>query len=188
MPTINQTIQKIRSFAQLSEGWHYGEGVPVNPNSGEKAERFLLTAEAWGIEEANAFPGIDGEVELTFYLGDKTFAFLFELDGTVSITEERGDKIISDVYEQPYQVAEQKLWELSQKMQTIYVSFTLDIGTRVIKDLGQRLSVAHPKKKIRNAGSRSSQYPVYWRQKEPSASTSDTFTVPSQATRLSSCV
>jgi len=156
MPTIEQTIQKVRNFAKLPVGWHYGEGGPINTSFIERMEKFLSIASGWGIEEANAFPGVDGQIELTFYLGNKTFAFMFETDNSVSITEEIKGNIISDVYEQPYGVAEEKLWELSQKTQIIYDSSTLDIGTPERIDLGVQRFNARQGIKTRSVASQSS--------------------------------
>ncbi len=187
MPTITETIQKVHGFAKLPEGWHYGEGEPVGLEIIKQAEKFLLTAEGWGIEEANAFPGIDGQVELTLYIEDKTFAFMFELDGTISIVEETRGEIVSDIYNQSYEIAEQKLWELSQRIQSIYDLFISDIGIRGTRNSEVRRFNAHQKKKTRNVEYRSFQPNVYWRQSGQSATTSRTFIVPLQATRLSSC-
>jgi hypothetical protein len=187
MPTINQTIQKVRSFAKLPLGWHYGEGDSISTDKITQTEKFLLTAEGWGIDEANAFPGVDGQIELTFYFGEKTFAFMFEVDNTVSITEEIKGEIISDVYDQPYEVAEQKLWELSQKNQIIYDLSTSSIGIQETKDLEVRRFNVRRKTKTHNAVYRSSQRSVYWRPKEQSASTSHTSIALSRTTSSSFC-
>ncbi|HEX8399920.1 MAG TPA: hypothetical protein VF644_20990, partial [Pyrinomonadaceae bacterium] len=188
MPTIEQTMQKVRNFAKLPIGWHYGEGEPIDTSFIERAEKFLSTASGWGIEEANAFPGADGQIEVTFYFGNKTFAFMFETDNTVSITEEIKGEIISDVYEQPYEAAEQKLWELSQKTQIIYDSSTLDIGTQEIIDLEARRFSVRRRTKTRFAVFQSSRLSAYWKLGEQSASTSPTSTAQLPVTQLSSCV
>ncbi len=182
MPTINQTIQKVHSFAELPLGWYYGEGEPPNIDKIQQVERFLLSAEQLGIEEANAFPGAHGQIEVTFYFDQKTYAFMFETDDRVSITEEKRGEIISDIYDQPYEVAEEKLWELSQKIQTIYDSSTLNIGTQLIKDLGVRRFNAPQKSKIRYVGSHSFPQNASLTQNAQSVSTSRTTTVRSQAT------
>lgn len=147
MPTINQTIKKVKGFARLVNGWHYGEGTPAVPEIIKLAENFLLKAEDWGLIEANAFPGIDGQIELTFYVKDKTFAFTFDLDNTFSITEETAGNIISDIYGQSYKVAEETLWQISLENQTISGSSTLDIGIQETKDLEPLPSSGHQQNK-----------------------------------------
>ena len=188
MSTINRTIEKVKSFGDLPDGWHYGEGEAVSPHQIKRAERFLLLAEIWGFEEANAFPGVDGQIELTFYPDDRTFALMFETDGTVSITEEIAGEIISDVYEQTAQVAEQRLWELSQRNQIIYDLSISGIGIREKTGSGLRRSSVPRKNKTRFAVSRSSRPPAYWKPRKQSVSTSRTITVPWRVTPSSFCV
>lgn len=187
MPTINQTIKKIYNFAQLPKGWHYGEGEAPSSHTIKEAEEFLLKAEGWGIAEANSFPGIDGQIELTFYVGNKTFAFMFELDNTFSITEEIKGEIISDVYEQPYKVAEEKLWEISLENQTISDSSILDIGTQGTKDLEVPHFSVHQQNKTRYEVSLLYRQNAYHIASAQSVNISDIFTAPSPATRLSFC-
>jgi hypothetical protein len=113
MPEIEQTLKKLAEFTRLERGWHFGEGGPIHEEEVVRAAKFLNTAEELGIETANAFPLVSGEIELTFYRGDRTIAFVLESHGKFSITEEDECEIISDVYGQPYSVAEEILKGIS---------------------------------------------------------------------------
>jgi hypothetical protein len=114
MPTIQQTIQKAREFTGLPEGWHFGDGVPVPQERINKAVRFLLAAHRLGLERANAFPGVGGQVEITFYDGDRMLEITIELDGSITIAEDRGQE---QIYFREYcsrDDAYRRLWEFSQ--------------------------------------------------------------------------
>lgn len=187
MPTINQTIRKINNFVYLPAGWHYGEGESPDSQIIEDAENFLRLAEGWGISEANAFPGIDGQIELTFYVKEKTFAFVFDIDNTFSITEEVKGKIISDIYEQPYKVAEDKLWDISQENQTISDSSTYGIGIQEIKDLELPVSSVPQRKETRLEVSRLFRQNASKTVNAQFVSIYHTFTATSSVTQTFSC-
>ena len=135
MPTINQTIQKIREFADLPYGWHFGEGGPILDEDIERAENLLRKAEAWGIERSNAFPGVEGEIEITFHHERETLSISFEVDGLLTIVEDSSNNIISDQEGLTLETAEDKLWDFSQKSHTLSESYTYDFGTKKIIDL-----------------------------------------------------
>lgn len=63
------TPDKIRSFGHLAPGWHYGNGGPAASDIVElalAAEKMLRGA---GYPETGAFPGVDGEIQVTGYRG-----------------------------------------------------------------------------------------------------------------------
>lgn len=95
MPTIGQTIQKVNEFSALREGWHFGEGVPPSPERINQAVSFLEYASFNDIERANAFPGIGGQVEITFYIRDCMLEITIESDDSITIAEDREHEQIS---------------------------------------------------------------------------------------------
>ena len=187
MPTINQTIRKINSFAGLPIGWHYGDGEPPSTQIIEDAENFVRLANLFGLSEANAFPGVDGQIELTFYVNEYTYAFMFEINGTISIVKEKIGEIIWDEYEQSYAVALDKLWTISQENQTTSDSFILGIGTQKISDLGLHSSNDPQPSKTRKEVSRLYQLNVSKKVNEAFVNISDTFTAQSQPVPQSFC-
>ncbi len=90
MPTIAQTIEKVNDFTELQPGWHFGEGVTPEERIREKAIQFLRYGEYMGITRANAFPGVDGQIQITFYYEDSMLELNIEADGTVTIAEDEG--------------------------------------------------------------------------------------------------
>ncbi|MCA1622794.1 MAG: hypothetical protein LC778_03180 [Acidobacteria bacterium] len=67
MPTINQTIRKINSFAQLPKGWHYGDGKPITQEMIEQAIEFLLTAEEQNIDDISITKESKGQIIWDIY-------------------------------------------------------------------------------------------------------------------------
>jgi hypothetical protein len=92
---ISQTTQKIKSFRDLPVGWHYGSGVPPTDETIRKA--LLLNAEAGfaGFRKTNAFPGTDGEIQVTAYHESIYLELMLELDGRVIFIYEHNDKEIA---------------------------------------------------------------------------------------------
>ncbi|MCA1640068.1 MAG: hypothetical protein LC768_17395, partial [Acidobacteria bacterium] len=133
------------------------------------------------------FPGIDGQIELTFYVGDKTFAFLFEEDGYISITKESKGQIIWDIYEQSYEVAEEILWEISQESQIISVSSISSTGTLETKDSEVHSFNVHQKNKTPLEVFQLSRQNASKKVNEQFVNIYRTFTAQSQATQPSFC-
>lgn len=61
----NPTVAKIVSFASLEPGWHYSEGVPPSEQTIAEALRLNDALQANGFLETDAFPGRDGEIQVT---------------------------------------------------------------------------------------------------------------------------
>jgi hypothetical protein len=88
MPTIRETVRKVKEFSNLSEGWHFGEGAPIPLDRVTQAERFLEFGDLIGIKRTNVFPGIHGQVEATFYIENRTLEITIESDDSITIAEE----------------------------------------------------------------------------------------------------
>src|SRR6266542_209927 len=92
MPTIQETIQKIREFADLLNGWHFGEGAPFSQQRVEQAILFVNYGRLLGVTRANAFPGVRGEIEIRFYEDERMLEITIEADNSLTIAED-GDHI-----------------------------------------------------------------------------------------------
>jgi hypothetical protein len=87
--------QKIRSFASLPIGWHFGEGRAPNLSMIASAIAWNRVMLGLGLPKTEAFPGIVGEIMVTGYSGGHYLEVLLEPSG-VSIThEENGVEIWS---------------------------------------------------------------------------------------------
>jgi hypothetical protein len=116
MPTIAETISKVNSFAELPEGWHYGEGVPPSEDMRQNAIKLLRVADFLGITRANAFPGNEGEVEVGFYTGKSVLELTLELDGSITIAEDESNEQIGFCEGASWNTAFAKLREFSEKI------------------------------------------------------------------------
>jgi len=86
---IQQTAKKIIEFKGLPTGWHFGKGVPPSESTVEKAFALNQEAAKAGFTRTNAFPGIEGEIQVTIYLQSAYFEFTIEPNGTVTFVYER---------------------------------------------------------------------------------------------------
>jgi hypothetical protein len=76
---------KIKSFANLDNGWDYGRGGPIQPTTIRLAlswSRFLRNR---GLLEIDAFPGESGEIVVSADHGDHYCEVIIEPDHTISI-------------------------------------------------------------------------------------------------------
>jgi hypothetical protein len=92
MLTIIKTLKLIDSFSKLVRGWNFGEGVAASPISLRQSKSALILAYSSGIKEFEAFPGVDGEIQLCCYKGDDTLEITFEINGLVTVCFEEADE------------------------------------------------------------------------------------------------
>jgi hypothetical protein len=95
---FQQIVKKVDSFSNLSNGWHYGQGVPPLTQVIDKAKKLNDLALRIGFKETNAFPGIDGEVQITAYFKNLYLEFTIPSDGLITYVYERDHQEIE--YEQ----------------------------------------------------------------------------------------
>jgi hypothetical protein len=91
-PGFQTTEKKIQSFKDLEAGWSYGEGEPFESSVLNTAIQFNRYAFRRGFFETDAFPGLNGEVLLTIYLGRYYLEFTFEQDGSVTYYHEEAQE------------------------------------------------------------------------------------------------
>jgi hypothetical protein len=92
---ITQTATKILSFRELPAGWHYGDGTPPADETIDAALRLNEEAAQAGFEKTNAFPGIEGEVQVTAWLGSLCLEFTIERDGRITFVQEQAQQEIA---------------------------------------------------------------------------------------------
>jgi len=104
--TPNRADTKIRSFANLREGWRYGEGGPV-PNGtialALEWRRFLMLH---NINDIDAAPGAGGEIALAATFKGAYTEIIIESDGTFTIIQDQS--AAEDIYESGLSMAEAK--------------------------------------------------------------------------------
>jgi hypothetical protein len=140
MPTTQETIQKVSEFADLAEGWHFGEGVAPSQGRIGQAIGFLEYASFCGLERANAFPGVRGQVEVTFYNGDRMLEITIETDNSITIAEDRENEQLSFEENLSTSDAYQRLEEFSQNIWVSSGHFIVNTTIRNVKVAGSLVS------------------------------------------------
>jgi hypothetical protein len=103
----NGTTNKIRSFADLPNGWHFGAGRPPSAAMISKALGWHDKLRRVGFADTDAFPGANGEIMVTGYEGSHYVEILLETDATVSLVYERdGVEVICLDHAAPDKISE----------------------------------------------------------------------------------
>lgn len=174
MPTINETRSKLQQFRRLPTGWYYGEGTAIDEKQVELAERILARAEELGIRRADAFPGPNDQIGLSFYIGDDTLALTIDEADDIQAQLEIGDEEISS-----YNISESSallfLWHFARMNPDTYALSTQNTGKVKKVDFGTWLS-RNPRKSM-GAEYQSSTLNVYEIKSFPYAATSASGTV-----------
>ena len=85
------TKAKIESYRSYSNGWHFGEGVAFDSVTVDAALRLHSELLRNGLSHTNAFPGLGGQVIVTFYRPPHYYEFVVYPDRHVEYTHELDD-------------------------------------------------------------------------------------------------
>jgi hypothetical protein len=141
MPTIQETIKKVREFGDLAEGWHFGGGVTPSADRIAEAVHFLTLAEYLGANRSNAFPGASGQVEITFYGEDRMLEITFEADGSLTVAEDQSNEQVFFLDNITRGDAFKRLWEFTHN---VWASSELSIENIMTRNVRvQVLPVRH---------------------------------------------
>ena len=122
------TEEKILGFAELRDGWHYGEGVPPEESVLDNAISFSREAVRLAFFETDAFPGINGEVMFTIYYHDHYLEFTVEPDSSsVTFYREKGGEEVCYQEGLSFQEAKARIGEFSKETWKEYESSTAGI-------------------------------------------------------------
>lgn len=91
---ILHILEQLESFGSLPTGWNFGAGEASSPLAFRQAVAVLNQASGLGFEDLEAFPGTDGEIQINFYKDNDSLEAIFEIDGTISITLDTGEKSV----------------------------------------------------------------------------------------------
>jgi hypothetical protein len=72
--------EKLKSFADLEEGWDYGAGGPVPEHRIRAAQTWNRILELFGFSKLDASPGSDGEISIAGSCGDRYLEIVVESD------------------------------------------------------------------------------------------------------------
>jgi hypothetical protein len=83
---INPTEEKLRRFSRLREGWSFGVGAAIDESTIDVAVTLLRVGLSTGVFESDVFPGLEGEIRITFYYGAASCDVTVESDLKVTVT------------------------------------------------------------------------------------------------------
>lgn len=126
---LQETQRKITSFADLPDGWHYGDGVAPTPNMITAAYQWHSKLAAMGFSLTDAFPGVEGEILLSGYRDNHTFELMLETDYSVSFYHEDDGKIVFSSLRNSQQDAENAIKDATGELWSTSDFFTIDIST-----------------------------------------------------------
>ena len=91
---------RIMQFQALKCGWHFGEGVEFNESviaDSLELNREIISS---GFYDTNAFPGLNGEIQVTVYQDNDYFQFEVSPDNSWSIIHEQAGTEIERIENQ----------------------------------------------------------------------------------------
>jgi len=118
------TLEKVRAFMAMEEGWHFGEGVPPTReivkkalNIAESASLLLLTTDV--------FLGVSGEIQVSIYFKNHYLEFIVEPDEAITYVRELDDQEVE--YEEGINIDEaieklnsfgEEIWQITSGRST----------------------------------------------------------------------
>jgi hypothetical protein len=92
---LRSTENKINSFANLPDGWDYGDGGSIPKHTRDTAIAWDRLLQTQGFIETDAFPGADGEIVVAVGIGEHYFEVIIEPDDTISLAYDFRRKQVS---------------------------------------------------------------------------------------------
>ncbi|HZM03394.1 MAG TPA: hypothetical protein VFC44_10235 [Candidatus Saccharimonadales bacterium] len=128
---FDPTESKILSFGEFQSGWHYGEGIAFTKRAIEDA--ILLHRQIYfkGFQKTDAFPGQNGEIQITVYNENHYFQFERQKEGSWEVTHEDNNQEVEFLPLQSFDQALNYVNGLNSKVCDTYVLYTKVIGTPI---------------------------------------------------------
>ena len=92
-------LEKIRSFSELPDGWHFGEGCGAIEQAQMTAAEICLKLSEFKINEIELFPGIHGGITVFGYQGSHIFEIFCNENGLIDIWHEFEGNTIYEEYD-----------------------------------------------------------------------------------------
>jgi hypothetical protein len=116
----SDAVDKITEFAQLPEGWDYGQGGPVSQDAVSKALAWegFFSLRGW---RTNAGPGTDGEIAVSGSLGDSRIEVIVEPDSTLTIAYDFKNRRVLYEPRMSVQEAHKRILEIVERSWNAFV-------------------------------------------------------------------
>jgi hypothetical protein len=86
---VTELQRKIEEYLSLPTGWHYGEGVPMDPSIKESIKDLGYYAALFGLD-ADAFPLLSGGCSVAFYSADDRMEIIVDPSSPPIVRWEHG--------------------------------------------------------------------------------------------------
>jgi hypothetical protein len=113
-------LQKLTEFERYPIGWAYGGGISFERSVVNAARSLLAAGQSHGLYSADVFPGLEGELRVTFYSGDEYWEFTVLASGNIEYLHEQDhepmderEKLSLNDALQELQIQGQKQWNVS---------------------------------------------------------------------------
>lgn len=113
---FEQTNNKIVSFRNLPNNWHYGEGISPSRETIDIALKFNYVARIVQFSKTDAFPGIDGEIQFCAYKDSLYVEFTIEPNDKITFVYEVGSTEIEYCENLSFEEAISKLYGFGSKL------------------------------------------------------------------------
>lgn len=128
------TRAKILSFSELEQGWHFGDGSPLNNVIIQKALDLLDLLISSGFGRTNAFPGTNGDLIVTAYFWDYYLEFTIESNEALSFILEENDNELEYEEGLPFNDGSRLINSFWEKIWNAFGSSNTYTGTATLTD------------------------------------------------------
>lgn len=91
---VSEAVQeRLWSFSELPDGWHFGEGGPASSSTVLRAIELCSMLLRYGLDDVGAFPGIYGGITVTGYRGDHALEIFCDPNGLFDLLYEASGRI-----------------------------------------------------------------------------------------------
>jgi hypothetical protein len=126
---FDPTESKILNFKSLQDGWHYQEGVAFSDAAIQDALLVHRQIFFKGFTRTDAFPGPNGEIQVTMYFEAHYFQFERESSSLWNITHEVDDKEVEFLEEKNISLVVDYINALNAKLCDTFDVYLNLIGT-----------------------------------------------------------
>jgi len=155
---FQQTAEKIVSFRELPTGWHYGNGSAPSGETIQKALKLNSEMSLSGFSKTNAFPGIEGEIQVTAYHGPLYLEFTIESNGEIAYIYERNEEEIECKEKLDLETAIQIIRHFRGQIWALSVSF-IESTMTPIREFSKALPSSRPVMEVESQSLTMSAFP-----------------------------
>ncbi|MBJ3763388.1 hypothetical protein ILP92_11590 [Maribius pontilimi] len=89
---VQKAVDRVLSFYNRPDGWHYGKGHAATIASVNSALRVVSTMNSMELDTIEVFPRTDGGIVVSGIRGEQVVDFAVSADGIIDVYEERDDE------------------------------------------------------------------------------------------------